>query len=60
MFKTLGLLVALYTLYAAFTGTVYTKAGPRGRMLSRKDSPEYFWVVIAIYLGLSIVLMTVF
>jgi len=60
MFKTLGIPAALYTLYAAFTGTVFTKSGPRGRMVSRKDSPEYFWVVIVIYLGLSIALMTVF
>ena len=60
MFKVLGIFVALYTLYAACTGTVYAKSGVSGRMVSRKESLEYFWIVIVIYLGLSIALMTVF
>ena len=47
MFKALGVLVGLYALYAATTGRVYAKAGPGGRTVSREESPEYFWVVIA-------------
>ena len=60
MFDALGLCVALYTAYAAATGEVFAKAGPSGRTVSRHDSPEYFWVVIAIYAGLSAALLTVF
>lgn len=60
MFKVLGVLVALYTAYAAISGVVYAKSGPGGRTVSRQDSPEYFWVVIAIYAGLSIALLVVF
>jgi hypothetical protein len=60
MFKLLGALVGLYTLYAAINGEVYAKSGAWGRTVSRVDSPEYFWVVIAIYAGLSVALITVF
>jgi hypothetical protein len=60
MFKLLGALVGLYTLYAAINGEVYAKSGAWGRTVSRVDSPEYFWVVIAIYAGLSVALLTVF
>ena len=60
VFKFLGILVALYTVYAAIDGKVYAKSGPWGRTISRADSPRYFWVVIAIYAGLSVALLTVF
>jgi hypothetical protein len=60
MFKMLGALLALYTVYAAFGGKVYAKSGPRGRTVSRAHSPEYFWAVIAVYAGLSAALLTVF
>ena len=60
MFKFLGVLVALYTLYAIVTGSVYAKSGPGGRTVSRQDSPEYFWVVITIYAGLSAALLLYF
>jgi hypothetical protein len=60
MFKLLGVLVALYTVYAAVTGNVCAKSGPAGRTVSRQDSPEYFWVVIAIYAGLSAALLVYF
>lgn len=59
MFKILGTLVALYTAYAAVTGQVYAKSGPWGRTVSRMDTPAYFWVVIAIYAGLSVALITI-
>ena len=60
MFKALGLLVALYTVYAALTGAVYARSGPGGRVVARAESPEYFWIVIVIYAGLSVALLTVF
>lgn len=60
MFKMLGVLVGLYTLYAAVKGEVYAKSGASGRIVSRVESPEYFWVVIAIYAGLSLALVTIF
>jgi len=60
MFKMLGILLALYTLYTAFKGEVYAKSGAWGRTLSRDGSPEYFWLVIAIYAGLSVALLTLF
>ena len=60
MFKALGLLVAFYTVFAAFAGEVYAKAGAARRTVSRSDSPEYFWVVIAIYAGLGAALLLIF
>ena len=60
MFKMLGILVGLYTLYAAMNGKVYAKSGAWGRTVSRVDSQEYFWVVIAIYAGLSVALIAIF
>lgn len=60
MFKALGLLVALYTLYAALKGEVYAKSGAWGKTVSRAESPEYFWVVIAIYAALALALVTIF
>lgn len=62
MFKILGVIVAGYTLWAAFEGRVYAKAGGLrgGRMIIREKEPRYFWVVIVIYGGLGIALMTVF
>jgi hypothetical protein len=60
IFKRLGILVALYTAYAAATGKIYAKSGVGGRVISRRDSPRYFWVVVAIYAGLSVALLTIF
>lgn len=60
MFKVLGVLVLLYVAYAAARGQVFAKAGPSGRTVSRAESPQYFWVVVAIYTGLGIALLTVF
>ncbi|HSD43831.1 MAG TPA: hypothetical protein VLD36_18425 [Burkholderiales bacterium] len=56
----LGILVGLNALYAAVIGDVFAKAGVKERTVSRADSPEYFWIVIAIYAGLSVALVTVF
>ena len=60
MFKALGFILAIYTVYAAFTGEVYAKSGASGRTVSKEESPTYFWVVIGIYAALSVALVTVF
>ncbi len=60
MFKLLGTFLILYTAYAVVSGRVIARSGPWGRIVSRQDSPEYFWIVITIYAGLSIALVTVF
>ena len=60
MFKLLGVLVGLYTLYAAFAVEVIAKSGPWGRTISRADSPRYFCTVVAIYALLALALLTIF
>ncbi|HLU07908.1 MAG TPA: hypothetical protein VKZ91_15220 [Woeseiaceae bacterium] len=60
MFKLIGAFVCLYTIYAAVAGRVVAKSGPWARIVSRQDSPEYFWLVIVIYAGLSIALIVWF
>jgi hypothetical protein len=58
MFKLLGLVVALYTLYAVLNGEVFARSGQWGKIISQDDSPRYFWGVIAIYAALALALMT--
>lgn len=60
MFRVLGVAVLAYSVYAISTGEVYAKSGWRGRTVSRAQSPEYFWIVVVIYIGLGIALLTVF
>jgi hypothetical protein len=60
IFKILGLLVGLYTVYAALNGEVFARSGAWGRTVLRSKSPGYFWVVITIYALLSIALLTIF
>jgi hypothetical protein len=60
MFKFLGAALAVYVCYAAVSGSVYAKSGISGRRVLREESPGYFWVVIAIYVGLSLALVLVF
>lgn len=60
MFKLLGVAVLCYTAYAALRGEVYAKSGAWGRAVSRAESPEYFWIVVAVYAALGIALLTVF
>jgi len=60
MFKVLGVLVLAYTAFAVVQGEVFAKDGVWGRKVLRDASPRYFWVVICIYFGLSVALMTVF
>ncbi len=60
MFRALGILVALYALYAAMSGKVYVKAGPWGKTVTREAAPVHFWVALAIYAGLAAMLVLVF
>ncbi|TAH40527.1 MAG: hypothetical protein EYC71_13455 [Gammaproteobacteria bacterium] len=60
MFKALGALLVIYTVYAAVEGKVFAKSGVRGRTINRDESPVYFWIVVGIYAALSIALLTVF
>jgi hypothetical protein len=60
MFKVIGILLAAYTVYAMVRGDVIAKSGVSGRTVERVSSPRYFWVVIAIYLGLALALITIF
>lgn len=55
----LGALVALYAAYAAWKGEVYAKSGVWRKVVSREESPSYFWIVIAIYACLGVALMTI-
>ena len=60
MFKVIGAVLAVYVCYAVVRGSVYAKSGISGRSVRREDSPRYFWVVIAIYAGLSLALVVLF
>ena len=60
MFKPLGAALAVYVAYAAVSGRVWAKAGPGSREVLREQTPGYFWVVVAIYAGLSLALLLVF
>lgn len=57
MFKAIGVLLAIYTAYAAWRGEVMAKSGPSGRSVQREDEPAYFWTVIGIYAVLSLALL---
>ncbi len=60
MFKLIGILVAIYTLYAAYRGEVYAKHRAWGQSILRSERPGYFWVVIAVYGLLALALLTIF
>lgn len=60
MFKLLGVLVLAYDLWAISAGEVWAKSGPSARLVTRLESPRYFWTVIIIYAGLGIALLTIF
>jgi hypothetical protein len=60
VFKVLGVVVGLYACYAAILGRVYAKSGPGGRWILREESPEYFWIVIVVYIGLALALVSFF
>ena len=60
MFKILGIIVGLYTLYAVVTGQVIARSGALGKRYFRDETPRTFWTVIVVYTLLTIALLTVF
>jgi hypothetical protein len=60
VFKILGILVALYVVYALAAGQVYAKRGPWGAMSKRAEHPVRYWTAVTVYIGLSAALIVVF
>jgi hypothetical protein len=60
MFKLLGVPLALYVAYAAAVGEVLAKSGPGVRKVRRAEPGPYFWIVLAIYTGLALVMIVWF
>jgi len=60
LFQALGAALAVYVLYAVYSGTVHAKDRWKSKAIYKEDSPREFWTVIAIYAGLSLALCFVF
>jgi len=60
LFHALAVLLAIYVLYAAYSGTVYAKDRWTGKAIHKSESPREFWTVIAIYAGLALALWFIF
>jgi hypothetical protein len=60
MFLALAIPLALYVVYAAAAGEVWVRGGVGARLVTREQSPAYFWVCIAIYAGLAVAMATIF
>lgn len=60
MFKPLGVLLALYVVYALSIGRVYAKRGPWGATATRTGEPFQYWSAIVVYMLLSAALVFVF
>jgi hypothetical protein len=60
LFDLLGVLLAIYTGYAAVTGSVFIRHRGWGRTVLRAEETGYFWTVIAIYGALSVALIAYF
>ncbi|MBV6417461.1 MAG: hypothetical protein CMLOHMNK_02161 [Steroidobacteraceae bacterium] len=60
LFQVLGVLLALYVLYALASGRVYAKDRWWGRSFARDAEPGVYWSIIVIYTGLSLALYFVF
>lgn len=54
MFKPLGVLIALYALYAAVRGEVFVKSGVWGKRVLRDESPQAFWGSVVLYALLAV------
>ena len=52
--------MAAYVVYALFEGSVLAKRGAWGERIERASEPHRYWIVIAIYAGLAVALITVF
>lgn len=57
MFGWLGVLLAIYIGYAAWSGEVLAKSGPVGLRVRRDDDAPKFWSVLACYALLGAALM---
>ena len=60
MFKMLGILVALYVVYALAAGQVYARRGVWGALLKRSENPFRYWAAVTAYSCLSAALILVF
>lgn len=60
MYKLLGVVLMIYTVFSMFQGEIYAKSGVWGNVVERTKHPVYFWTVVLIYLALSLALLTVF
>lgn len=59
-FAVLGLLLGVYTVYAAVSGAVFARRGAWGRSIVRTEEPFNFWSTIVIYAALTAVLLFYF
>ncbi|MCW5569619.1 MAG: hypothetical protein KIT78_00825 [Steroidobacteraceae bacterium] len=59
-FQALGVLLAIYVLYAIASGTVYAKDKWSYSAIRRDETPGRYWTVIGIYVGLGLALYFVF
>jgi hypothetical protein len=60
LFDVLGVCLAIYTAWAAVTGSVFVRHRAWGRTVLRDDEALYFWAVIAIYGVLAVALIVYF
>ena len=58
--RLLGFIVFAYAVYAIIKGEVYAKSGSGARIVTKAESPDTFWLAVAIYIGLSIALVAIF
>ena len=57
LFALPGMLLAIYVVHAAITGEVIATDRWTARRWTRAEDPLRFWLVLAIYAGLSLLLM---
>jgi hypothetical protein len=57
LFKTLGILLAIYVVVALFKGSVYARYRAWGRTLTRAEQPTRYWSTIVIYTLLAAALV---
>jgi hypothetical protein len=55
-FKLLGFLLFAYTVMAVIQGRIVSRAGLWGRVLRKDETPDNFWLTVAIYIVASIAL----
>jgi len=50
-------MVLLYSLYSAYRGEVHAKQGLHMSVVTRTDSPVYFWIAIACYVVVATMIL---